>query len=275
MTFLLILMLTTVIRIRLLDMPLERDEGEFAYMGQLLLDGVSPYQEVYTMKWPGTHAAYAVIMAVFGETARGIHAGLILITTATTLLVFVLGRRLGGERLGAVAAGTYALLCTSPPSDGLAAHASHFVVLPALAGLLLLQKPGVNPSRSRVFFAGLLLGLGALMKQPGVMFGAFAAIWLARDEFVRARPALASSGGPAWLPGAGRIAAVLCTLFRHDPYRHVRSLLVLDGDVCPGLWLHLHAVRRNGPFPGHRSQALQAGCGVVESGGPGFGAGVR
>jgi hypothetical protein len=122
---------------------------------------------------------------VFGQTARGIHAGLILITTATTLLVFVLGRRLDGERMGAVAAGTYALLCTSPPSDGLAAHASHFVVLPALAGLLWLLKPGVNLSRSRVFVAGLLLGLAALMKQPGVMFGAFAAIWLAREEFLQ------------------------------------------------------------------------------------------
>jgi len=29
------------------------------------------------MKWPGTYVAYAVIMAVFGETAAGIHLGLL------------------------------------------------------------------------------------------------------------------------------------------------------------------------------------------------------
>jgi hypothetical protein len=183
--FLLLLAATTLIRIRLLDMPLERDEGEFAYAGQLLLEGVPPYQEVYTMKWPGTHMAYALIMAVFGQTARGIHAGLILVTTATVVLVFVLGRRLGGEAVGAVAGATYALMSSSPPTDGLAAHATHFVILPALAGILLVQAPGVKLTRPRVFLAGLLLGLGALMKQPGLMFGVFAAIWLARCEFLQ------------------------------------------------------------------------------------------
>jgi len=33
------------IRLRLLDLPLERDEGEYAYAGQLILQGTPPYQE--------------------------------------------------------------------------------------------------------------------------------------------------------------------------------------------------------------------------------------
>ena len=32
------------VRWRLLGMPLERDEGEYAYAGQLLLQGIPPYQ---------------------------------------------------------------------------------------------------------------------------------------------------------------------------------------------------------------------------------------
>ena len=40
---LLILAVVTAIRIRLLDFPLQRDEGEYAYAGQLLLQGVTPY----------------------------------------------------------------------------------------------------------------------------------------------------------------------------------------------------------------------------------------
>jgi hypothetical protein len=183
--FLMILAVTTVVRIRLLDMPLERDEGEFAYGGQLLLEGVPPYRELYTMKWPGTQTAYALIMAVFGQTPRGIHAGLILVTTATTVLVFVLGRRLAGVPVGAAAAGMYALMCSSPPTDGLSAHATHFVVLPALGGILLLLSPGAALTRARVFVAGMLLGVGALMKQPGTMFLAFAAVWLAWWEFAQ------------------------------------------------------------------------------------------
>src|SRR5271155_4677034 len=92
------------IRVRLLDLPLERDEGEYAYAGQLILQGVPPYQECYNMKWPGTYVAYAAIMAVFGQTTEGIHLGLLCVSLASALLVFLIGRRMGGEGMGAVAA---------------------------------------------------------------------------------------------------------------------------------------------------------------------------
>jgi hypothetical protein len=179
---LLILAVVTVIRIRLLDLPLERDEGEYAYAGQLLLQGVPPYQEIYTMKWPGTYAAYALIMAVFGQTAGGIHTGLILVNLATAALVFVLARRMFGNAGGVVAAGTYALLSINPAVLGLAAHATHFVMLPALAGIVLLQNLDDDTSPARIFSAGLLLGLAVLMKQSGAAFGVFAAVWVVKRE---------------------------------------------------------------------------------------------
>src|SRR3977135_182202 len=72
-------LLVLVIRVRLREMPLERDEGEYAYAGQLMLQGVPPYKEAYNMKLPGTYAAYALIMVVFGQTPSGIHVGVALI----------------------------------------------------------------------------------------------------------------------------------------------------------------------------------------------------
>jgi len=45
----------------------ERDEGEYADAGQLILQGVPPYTLAYNMKFSGTYAAYAVIMAIFGQ----------------------------------------------------------------------------------------------------------------------------------------------------------------------------------------------------------------
>ena len=42
-----------VARVRLAGLPLERDEGEYAYGGQLLLLGVAPYKLAYSMKLPG------------------------------------------------------------------------------------------------------------------------------------------------------------------------------------------------------------------------------
>jgi hypothetical protein len=53
----LVMLLTCAIRIHLRNIPLERDEGEYAYSGQLMLQGVPPYKLAYTMKLPGTHAA--------------------------------------------------------------------------------------------------------------------------------------------------------------------------------------------------------------------------
>src|ERR1700736_6277780 len=88
----LVIVLFAAIRFRLREMPLERDEGEYAYAGQLLLQGVPPYQLAYNMKLPGTYVAYAVIMAVFGQTAAGIHVGVLVMNAITTLLMFLLAR---------------------------------------------------------------------------------------------------------------------------------------------------------------------------------------
>src|SRR5262245_56007927 len=90
----LVILLVAGIRYRLRDFPLERDEGEYAYAGQLLLEGVPPYQLAYNMKLPGTYAAYAVILAVFGETPGGIHLGVILVNAASILLLFLIARKL-------------------------------------------------------------------------------------------------------------------------------------------------------------------------------------
>ena len=216
------ILFVVVVRVRLREVPLERDEGEYAYAGQLMLQGVPPYREMYVMKLPGTYAAYALIMAVFGQTATSIHLGLAVVNVASVVLMFLLGRRLLGEAAGVTAAVAFALLSLSPSVLGLAAHATHFVVLAALGGILLLlracdeaqgpkskaQSQGtgdgwqVASGRGQetgdrtpitdhrllntdyltpgVFFSGLLFGLAFLMKQHGLFFGVFGAVYLLR-----------------------------------------------------------------------------------------------
>src|SRR5713101_4149366 len=100
----LVILLIAAIRFRLRDFPLERDEGEYAYAGQLILQGVPPYELAYNMKLPGTYAAYAAIMAIFGETAAGIHIGVIIVNAACIFLVFAITKKLF-DPTAAVAAG--------------------------------------------------------------------------------------------------------------------------------------------------------------------------
>ncbi len=92
--------LTTAIRIRLLGIPLERDEGEYAYAGQLLLQGIPPYKLAYSMKFPGTYVAYAITMFLFGQTITAIHLGLLLVNSATSALIFFIGKRLLNSTVG-------------------------------------------------------------------------------------------------------------------------------------------------------------------------------
>jgi hypothetical protein len=181
--FLLAIAFFAFVRVRLRNMPLERDEGEYAYMGQLMLQGIPPYKLAGNMKLPGTYAAYAAIMAVFGETAAGIRIGLMLVATAAAVLIFLLGQYLYGALTGSIAGITYVFLAARPGVLGIDGHATHFVVLMALAGILLLLK-AIDSGRARLFFAsGLAFGLAFLMKQPGILFAVFAGLyWLYRER---------------------------------------------------------------------------------------------
>jgi dolichyl-phosphate-mannose-protein mannosyltransferase len=179
----LVMLLTCAIRFHLRSIPLERDEGEYAYSGQLMLQGIPPYKLAYNMKLPGTYAAYALIMAVFGQTTDGIRMGLLLVNLATIFLVFLLGRRFGGLITGVMAAACYALLSVSPSVLGFCGHATHFVILAALGGILLLLK-AIEKDRKFLFFcSGLLLGVGYVMKQPGAVFVFFGALYFLRTQY--------------------------------------------------------------------------------------------
>jgi multidrug transporter EmrE-like cation transporter len=174
-----------IARVRLLGIPLERDEGEYAYIGNLMLQGVAPYGVAANMKLPGTNAAYALLMAIFGRSIVGIHVGFLLVNLATIALVGVLGKRLFGKAAGIAAAASYAVLSVGMGVLGMAAHATHFVILPALGGTILLLRWAENRKWAELIGSGLLFGLAFLMKQPGILlvvFGVLCLLYCQRRE---------------------------------------------------------------------------------------------
>jgi 4-amino-4-deoxy-L-arabinose transferase-like glycosyltransferase len=166
---------------------LECDEGEYAYTGQLILQGVPPYLQVYNVVLPGIYAAYALILAVFGQTHTGIHLGLLIINAITILLVFLLVRYLIDSFAGVFAAAAFAVLSLAQSVLGLSANAEHFVILFVVAGILLMVI-AVDRNRSVLLLAAsMLLGIAFLMKQPGIAFIAFAGLYLLFSQ-LRPRP---------------------------------------------------------------------------------------
>ena len=205
------ILLVAIARVRLLGVPLERDEGEYAYIGDLMLHGVAPYGVAANMKLPGTNAAYALIMALFGRSIIGIHLGFLLVNAGAIALVFFLGRRLFGRAAGLAAAASYAVMTVGAPVLGLWAHATHFVVLPALGATLLLLQWAERRDPARLAIAGLLFGLAFLMKQPGILFPVFGMLCLLYIERDQARPIVLRNAA-IFIAAAATPFAVTCAL---------------------------------------------------------------
>ena len=167
------LIFAVYVRVRLREFPLERDEGEFAYAGQLILQGVPPYKLAYNMKLPGTYIAYAALMAVFGQTTAGIHLGLLAVNLATIVLLYRFVRELFDPFSAGMAAVAYSILSVSPAMLGMAAHATHFVAFFGLAGPICSGGTCNRAAGGRQLASGLLMGIAFLMKQQGVFLMIF------------------------------------------------------------------------------------------------------
>jgi hypothetical protein len=208
-----VLVVVAVARLRLLNFPLERDEGEYAYAGQLMLQGIPPYQLAYNMKFPGTYAAYAAIMALFGETPAGIHFGVLCLTTLTALMLFWLGKQILDWTAGMVAATSYAVMAASPAMLGLAGHATHFAAFFATAGLCLMWKTRQNVRWLTVFAAGFLFGLAILMKQHAALIGLWATVAFVADRLCQTQSSMVKRLWPVAILGAGLVLPFgLCCL---------------------------------------------------------------
>jgi len=174
LVLILLIAIISCIRFRLLGFPLERDEGEYAYFGQLILQGIPPYKLAFHMKFPGVYFIYAGIMFIFGQTASAIHLGLLFVNAATIILVYFISKKLAGQAQGLIAAAVYGILSLSISILGFAAHATHFLVLFAMCATLILLNALEQGKGILYLFAGLLFGFAVLMKQSAVFFFPFA-----------------------------------------------------------------------------------------------------
>jgi hypothetical protein len=167
-----------LLRLHNLSVPLERDEGEYAYAGQLMLSGIPPFKEACNMKMPGIYGIYAAIMALFGQSIQAIHLGLIIVNLLVSAGVFLLGRRLFSPLVGCAAGACYATSSLSISVLGPFAHAEQFVVLPVVYGAWLFLRAVDSKKAVSLFFSGLLLGSGFIIKQHAASFMVFGLLML-------------------------------------------------------------------------------------------------
>ncbi|MDZ4860906.1 MAG: glycosyltransferase family 39 protein [Candidatus Hydrogenedentes bacterium] len=198
-----VILIIGLVRLRLAGAPLERDEGEYAYAGQLMLQGVLPFVEMYNMKMPGIYAAYAVVLAVFGQSAVGVHLGLLLVNFASIVMLYFLARRYFSTQFAVIASGTFGLMSLSSGVLGAFAHATQFVVCFGLAAFLVLMQPGRPVRWPAGFASGLLFGLAFMMKQHAAPFIVVAGVYLLWQLNRNKEASISSRVATAILFGAG------------------------------------------------------------------------
>lgn len=173
------------IRFKLLDTPLERDEGDYAYHGQMILDGVSLNDELIRKRFPVIFYLYAFILGIFGQTAKGVHTGLMLLNLGTIYMGFRLFRKILNPVLGMVSTIALAFLILTPLIDGFSANREHFVIASVLGGMLLMMHAQKTHRDLMYYLTGFLFGFAFVIKEPAVAFILFGGIWLIYQEWTQ------------------------------------------------------------------------------------------
>jgi hypothetical protein len=172
--------LFVVLRWNNYDAPLIRDEGEYAYAAQLLIQGAAPYQHAFIQKPPGVIYSYALADLFLPQhfwSARLL--AYVFVALATVLLGFIARWEFGaGFALPAMWLMTPMVLM--PGIDQYSVNTEMFMLLPLLATVAVYSYARKHGCRKGCrFVAGFLAGVTLLYKYtalPVVAFVLFA--WL-------------------------------------------------------------------------------------------------
>lgn len=142
------------------------DAGAYANIGRSLDLGGVLYSGIWDNKPPGLYWLSALITAG-GASALGMQIALSVIVAGSTLLVFLLVRRLAATGTALVAAGIFAVLASVPNFSGDQLNAEIVGALPVLGAMVvLLRRAPIRPGQA--VLGGTLLGVALLFKAPFV-----------------------------------------------------------------------------------------------------------
>lgn len=193
------------------NIPIERDEGSYAYMGHLLLNGGTPYVDFYEMKPPGLFYSYAILSGLSGGNVAWMHIWMGVLTFIGGYFTFLLARRWLDAGAAIFAALAYAALGMTAHASGFSIQAEHMVGLFAIIGLWAITKGLQEANRKWILMAGFLLCYGLLIKQNGLFFALLSIVIVPffhyvehRDQWIRRTFV---DGG--WLAAGAAIPAVI------------------------------------------------------------------
>jgi 4-amino-4-deoxy-L-arabinose transferase-like glycosyltransferase len=159
-----------LIRSNFLEIPFERDEGEYVLFGDLILKGKVPYIDFYEQKPAGLFYSYAFMVAIFGTTLKGLHIGFIVLNLITIYLIYQIAKNFFGELSGAVGGISFGLLSMTQYASGFTIQSEHIIILFVVASTYLMQVAKRKDNTWILFASGIFGGFSLMVKQNGLFF---------------------------------------------------------------------------------------------------------
>lgn len=164
--------MSVVPRLMYRHIPFDRDEGAYAYMADVIGRGGLPYVNAFDHKFPLIYYLYHLSFNLFGHSLSSPRLlAAIFIAVASLLaclLVYRLTKRFSAALFSSLLLG---LSVSSPAYHGLSANTELFTLPLIVGGILILFAE--NPPGWRFFCAGMVFGIGFLIKQPVLVIALF------------------------------------------------------------------------------------------------------
>src|SRR6266540_2115682 len=161
-----LVLIVTALRAPLLPIPLERDEGEYAYIAWRLGHNELPYRDWFDQKPPAVFFIYWVALTLPFESIRAIHFVGLVFEAASTYALFFLGLRFMGRFWAWLGAALFAFLGADPLVQGTAANTELFMLCPLIFSQIVFFTAATKNRRDvlSMTLAGALIGIAFMFK---------------------------------------------------------------------------------------------------------------
>jgi hypothetical protein len=170
LVFLAVIIIYIVLHSNLIGIPLNRDEGGFAYLGQLISHGGKLYVDGCDLKPPGIFFVYSFLSFLVPFTPEGLHWGLTIYNLGTLVSLVCIAAIICGRFCALWTALIYSVISTSPSVYGFSGSAEMYMLLPITLGFLcaILAIDRKNPALS--FLSGVLVCIAFWIKPSAIVF---------------------------------------------------------------------------------------------------------
>jgi hypothetical protein len=215
-----ILAVYVAMRLPGIGVPLDRDEGVFGYMGQLINAGKLPYREAVDHKPPVAFYINALALRFTPPTERGIHFFLLFYNFLSLVCVFYIGKTwFRSLSAGLWCAFTYSIFSAAPTIQGFTASTEMWMLLPISLSLLLAVLGVRKNSFVLLLLSGIAGAAACWTKQSACTSILFVFIFVGAAAFYRAGDSQSFHGSTlirmlsSWLFGTLLFSSILMLYF--------------------------------------------------------------